>query len=251
MIKSERLNRILTLVAQRGFASLEDISREIAVSESTVRRDIVELDREGKLTRERGGASGLRTASFRMVDQKLIIREKIEGEAKTRIAKRALELLEPGMTVYIDAGSTTLTMAKLLPNGFPITVVTNSFSLAHVVAERNISTYLIGGLFKLTTDATVGPIAEEFLGHFHFRYGFMGANAVDPGKGFMTPDVSEAAVKRQAIASSETPVFLVDRTKFDSQSVVAFAPLKGATAITDYIDRAQRYPGLKIMEVEQ
>lgn len=249
MIKKERQEKILALVKAKGYASLEEVERFLSISESTVRRDIVEMDKQGLLMRERGGASSLRTNSFPLIDQKLIVRERIETESKVRIAKAALGMIKPDSTIYLDAGSSTLMFAKLLSRDLRIAVVTNSLTIATTVSEKEISTFLVGGSLKVTTDATVGPMAEEALSRFHFRQAFMGANAVDPDLGFMTPDVSEASLKRKAVESCDEAVFLVDRTKFDSKSVVSFSPLEGRVAVTDYVDSKNRYERLSIVEV--
>lgn len=249
MIKKEKEDKILAFVKSKGYVSMEEISSFINISPSTVRRYIMDMDKEGLLVRERGGASSIKTNAFPMVDQKLIVRERLEAESKVKIAKTALSLIEQNTTIFIDAGSTTLILAKLLPTDMRITVVTDSLTIARVTSEKGINTYLIGGVLKITTDATVGPMAEEELSKFHFKQAFMGANAVDPEYGFMTPDFSEANLKRKAVGLAEDVVFLVDKTKFETKSVVSFASLDGNTAITDFKDVDKKFSSLKIMEV--
>lgn len=249
MIKNERKDKILALVKSKGYVTLEEIANYLDISESTVRRDIVEMDSDGLLIRERGGASSLKTNTFPMIDQKLIIRERLESESKLKIAKQALSLIENDSTIFLDAGSSTLALARILPQGMRITVVTDSLTIARTVSEKGINTYLIGGILKLTTDATVGPMAEEELSKFHFKQAFMGANAIDPELGFMTPDFSEASLKKVAVKCSEQVYFLVDSTKFNNRSVISFASLSGNYAITDFVDTASLFGDLKIMGV--
>lgn len=250
MMKSERQNRIIELVKREGYCSLDTIAKELGVSSSTVRRDIEFLDSNGALVRERGGASRSRSNEFSMYDQKLNVRMKLEAESKKAIAQAALKLIQPGSTIFMDAGSSTLTLAKLLPSDLRITVVTDSLSVSRVLAEKGIATFLIGGTLKPTTDATVGPMAEEQIRHFFFSQAFMGANAVDRELGFMTPDISEACTKRAACESAGQVVFLADRSKFNIKSVISFAPLKGQLVITDYVDSDHSFPSLKLVEVK-
>ncbi len=132
----------------------------------------------------------------------------MNAENKLLIAKRAINLIRPDSTIYIDAGSSTLTLANNLPTDLRITVVTNSLSIARTVSEKGINTYLIGGALKITTDATVGPMAEE-------------------------------------------TIFLIDGSKFNTKSVVTFAPLKGAKVITDFIDTKEEFTDLILLEVNQ
>lgn len=248
MIKTERQDKLLEIVGKNGYVTLGDISKALSISESTIRRDIVELDQQGKLKRERGGASALNLNGFQMIDQKLAVREKIEAAAKERIARKALSFIKPDMSIYLDSGSTPLILAKSLPKSFPLTVVTPAFSIAQVIAQKGIRVYLIGGQLKLTTDAMVGPLAEEMVKKFKFNLGFLGANAVSPQRGFSTPDVMEANMKVTAARCADVPIFLVDKTKFGTDSVYAFFPLQGATAITDFEDRDGQYQDLTIVE---
>lgn len=251
MTKKERKDRLLALIKSKGYVSLEEIAKDLDMSESTVRRDIVEMDKEGLLVRERGGASSIKTAAFFLADQKLVVRERMNAENKLLIAKRAINLIRPDSTIYIDAGSSTLTLANNLPTDLRITVVTNSLSIARIVSEKGINTYLIGGALKITTDATVGPMAEEEISKFHFKQAFMGANAVDKFYGFMTPDYAEANFKKKAIQMAEETIFLIDGSKFNTKSVVTFAPLKGAKVITDFIDTKEEFTDLILLEVNQ
>jgi len=250
MIKKERQELILSLIKSSGYISITEIAKRLSISESTIRRDIVELDKLGQLNRERGGASTSSQNNFSMVDQHLIIRENIEAESKKLIAEKALSLIEYDSTIFIDAGSSTLTLAKALPFGLKITIVTNSLTIARITSSKEITTLLIGGNFKLTTDAIVGVMAERELENFHFKQAFMGANAVNPKYGFMTPDYTEASLKKKAIQQSENVYFLVDKTKFNKHSVVSFSSLEDVYAITNYVDEKGEFSNLKILEVK-
>lgn len=136
MTKKERKDRLLALIKSKGYVSLEEIAKDLDMSESTVRRDIVEMDKEGLLVRERGGASSIKTAAFFLADQKLVVRERMNAENKLLIAKRAINLIRPDSTIYIDAGSSTLTLANNLLTDLRITVVTNSLSIARKLYQR-------------------------------------------------------------------------------------------------------------------
>ena len=224
------------------------MSDALDCSESTIRRAVEELSATGKLARERGGASSTIVSDFFSSDQNLITRERIDAPIKKKLAEKALTLIKDNMTIYIDAGSTTLYLARMISN-LSITVVTNSFTIAKVLTERHINTFLIGGQLKLTTDAAVGPMAAESISRFTFNYGFFGSNGVTPEKGFSTPDMGEAYIKRTGIQNSLISVFLVDANKFNKDSVVSFCALKDKIIITDYKDIEGKYKDAKLMEV--
>ncbi|MFA6796694.1 MAG: DeoR/GlpR family DNA-binding transcription regulator [Bacilli bacterium] len=248
MIRKQLFANIINLIDSHGFATYKEMSDALNCSESTVRRAVEELSASGKLTRERGGASSTIVSDFFSSDQNLITRERIDAPIKKKLAEKALTLIKDNMTIYLDAGSTTLFLARMISN-LSITVVTNSFTIAKILTERHINTFLIGGQLKLTTDASIGPMAIEAISRFTFNYGFFGSNGVTPENGFSTPDMGEAYIKRIGIEKSLKSVFLVDANKFNKNSVVSFSTIKDKTIITNYKDTEGKYKDAKIMEV--
>jgi len=248
MIKSYIYSSIITNVNSKGFATYHDLNSILECSESTIRRAVDELANQGKLIKERGGASSLLINDFFTSDQNLLTRERIDAPIKKRIALKAKDLIKDDMTIYLDAGSSTLYLARKLTN-ISVTVVTNSFTIAKLLTEKHIDTILIGGQVKLKTDATIGPVAINALSKFTFNYGFFGANGVTPEKGFSTPDLSEAHIKKVAIKNSLKSVFLINGSKFNNNSIVSFADIKGKIIITNYKDENHKYDEAEFIEV--
>lgn len=247
MVKSYIFSKIISTINSKGFATYHELSEILNCSESTARRAVNELSNQGKLIKERGGASSLIVGDFFTSDQNLLTRERIDAPIKKRLALKALELIKDDMTIYIDAGSSTLYLARELSNT-NITVVTNSFTIAKLLTEKYINTILIGGQIKLKTDAVIGPLAINAISRFTFNYGFFGANGVTPEKGFSTPDLEEAHIKEVAIKNSLKSVFLVNDTKFNKNSIVAFASLDDKIIITNYRDEHHKYAPAEFIE---
>lgn len=247
MVKSYIFSNIISTINSKGYASYHELSDILNCSESTVRRAVNELSNQGKLIKERGGASSLIIGDFFTSDQNLLTRDRIDAPIKKKLALKALSLIEDDMTIYIDAGSSTLYLARELTNT-NITVVTNSFTIAKLLTEKHINTILIGGQIKLRTDAAIGPLAVDALSKFTFNYGFFGANGVTPEKGFSTPDLEEAHIKKVAIKNSLKSVFLVNSTKFNKNSIVSFSDLTDKIIITNFQDEHNKYSSAKIIE---
>ncbi|MEE0771821.1 MAG: DeoR/GlpR family DNA-binding transcription regulator [Anaerovoracaceae bacterium] len=236
MLQNIRREKILNKLEINRAVKVADLVRELNTSESTIRRDIVELDREGKLKKVFGGAvpveAGMVTISTDVAE-----REQINTEEKDRIARFAATLIENGDFVYIDAGTTTYRMIDHIENK-SATYVTNGIVNARALVHKGFDVYMIGGILRPMTEAAVGPSAVDALNSFSFTKCFMGTNGIDLVKGFSTPDISEAAVKSAAIRNSGTSFILADHTKFGVVSSVSFAELGDAYIITDKVDDA-------------
>ena len=142
MLVDERRHLIAEAVLARGAATVPELSREFGVSQVTIRSDLEALDRQGMLTRNRGGAVANRTARFTPAFQE---QSSVHRDAKQAIAARAAERLEDGDWVLIDSGSTTLYVLDFLA-GRRVTAAVNSvYSMNKLVDMPEIESILIGG----------------------------------------------------------------------------------------------------------
>ncbi len=247
MLREERFTKIVDYVNQMKYASLEDLMNLTDSSESTIRSDLVELDKLKRIVRLRGGAQALDTTSpsFEM-DMKA--KAKIESAAKIEIGIFASTFVRPRSLIYIDAGTTTFSFAKNLTTR-DITVVTNSNEIGEYLTQQGIEVIVTGGKIKLTTDAYTGAFAVDSISRFSFDQGFFGTNGIDLKQGFTTPDYEEALVKKTAIEHCKEAYVLSDHTKFNTISAVSFSQLDDITIITDKCDD-ERYKKFNVKEVE-
>lgn len=228
MLKSKRKQLILEKVMKDKFVSLEYLVKALDTSESTVRRDLDELESERKLRRVHGGAESLHFLQEEESNQEKSIKNIQE---KTRIAQKAASLIQEYDVIFIDAGTTNELLVNELHDP-SVTVVTNSIHHATKLVERNIPTVIIGGVVKRSTDASIGGVALNQIGQLNFDKAFIGMNGIDDGF-FTTPDMEEGAVKRAILENAKRTYVLADASKLGNTSFAKVAPVSRARLITN------------------
>jgi DeoR/GlpR family transcriptional regulator of sugar metabolism len=205
----QRRQRILDIVSARRAARLEDLSHALGVSMATVRRDLDELSSQGLLHRVHGGA----VATERPPEPHFEVKAAEAAEEKERIAARAVSLLAPDETIYLDSGSTTLAVARLLRGWDRLTVVTNSLPIANELGGQGPKLIMIGGEFRPTSQAFVGPLSRHLLQNLHVGKAFIGTYALSLEEGLSTTDASEAFTKVLALERATEVIVLADSRK--------------------------------------
>ena len=210
----QRRQRILDIVSGRRAARLEDLSLALGVSTATVRRDLDELAAQGLLRRVHGGA----VATERSSEPHFEVKVAEAAEEKERIAARAVSLLAPDETIYLDSGSTTLAVARLLRGWDRLTVVTNSLPIANELGGQGPRLILIGGEYRPTSQAFVGPLSRHLLEHVHVSKALVGTYALSLEDGLSTTDASEAFTKALALDRATEVIGLADSRKLGTTS---------------------------------
>lgn len=222
MFADERKNRILALLEESLSLSVVDLAVGLGVSETTVRRDLHDLEVHGRLKRTHGGAVALEVATFEPSLQDKVV---LYPEEKINIARIAIERIYPGDAILLDAGATTLEIAKRLPD-VEMTVVTNSLSIAHVLSSyRKLNLFVLGGELGRTTGALVGPMAVQMLRQLNVDKVFLGATAIDLERGITTHNPMEAATKRAMIRAAKEVLLVADSSKLGQISLVKFCEI--------------------------
>lgn len=232
MLTQERQQIIIELVNKEGSVTQTKLCEILDASESTVRRDLEQLDKEGMLKKVRGGA--ISTESNSLYERNVEEKEILFSEEKTRIAKHAASIIKDGDVVYLDAGTTTERMIDYL-NCKDVLFVTNAIVLAKKLAYRGFKVCVPAGEIKIATEAIVGAECVISIQHYNFNKCFMGANGISINGGYTTPERNEAIVKTAAINQSRKAYVLADHSKFDKMQAITFAGLKDCTLITDRI----------------
>ncbi len=234
MLTEKRHEQILKLLEERGSITVTEAKDILGASESTVRRDITVLDREGKLVKVFGGAVALAQSAVMAYEYTVAQKQDLNMEEKKRIARYAASLIEPEDFIYLDAGTTTAYMLDYIGEK-NVTFVTNAVAHAQRLVSMKKKVLLIGGELKATTEAVVGSQAIRTIQGYHFTKGFFGSNGVARKSGCTTPDASEAMVKQTAMEQCASCYVLCDESKFGHVSSVTFAPFHGTTIITDRV----------------
>lgn len=231
MLTTERQQVILTLLAEKQTIKMQEIVELTNASESTIRRDLTELENEHKLERIHGGAT---ISSRKLHEPSMIDKTSKNMQEKMRIAKYAASFIQEGDCIFLDAGTTTLHMIPHLRNK-KVVVVTNGLTHVEALIEQEVTTYLTGGYVKGKTRALVGPQAIQSLQNYRFDRCFLGANGFDITFGYTTPDPEEAAVKYQASQLAKKTYVVADHTKYGQVSFSKIDMLHRATLITDEV----------------
>jgi len=209
MFAEERKAEILQLVESGKPVKVGDLSERFEVSESTVRRDLQELENVGLIQRTHGGAISIQSSLELSYQEKEIL----FYDEKQKIAKAAVDLVKDGETVFLDTGTTTLQIAYAL-RGRTITVATNSMDIAQVFADDpQVEVIVLGGSLRKSIRSLVGFLTNEMLASLHFDKVFLAANAVDPDFGVTTPNLIEAETKRHMVKVGKEVILVVDHSK--------------------------------------
>jgi len=232
MYAPERQQAILGLARSDGRVDVNGLAEIFDVTPETIRRDLTSLERRGVLSRVHGGAIPVDRLSMELAVSE---RFSMNAAQKDRIAKAALDQLPDGGSIIIDAGTTTVRFADILPTDRALTVVTHGLPIAGLLAERpNITLHLVGGQVRPGTLAAVGSWAEREYSGVFADVAFAGTNGISPARGLTTPDIAEAAVKRALMRSARRTVVLADHSKFGREEFAHVSHLTEVdTIITD------------------
>ncbi len=209
---------ILEQIHNQSRVSVLELSQFFKVSESTIRRDLKELEDSKLIKRTHGGAIPFENVNF---EPTFIEKEDKLRREKELIVKKAVEFIDEGDTILLDSGTTIFYLVKELKKLKNLTVVTNSIIFAQELQDvQGIEVMITGGMLRKETLALVGPFAEQSLSMIKVDKAFIGTNGIDIHEGITTPNLIEAATKRKMIKSAKQVILLTDHTKLDK---VAFA----------------------------
>ena len=202
--------RLVELLRIEGSRSVAEIAEALGVSESTVRRSLRRLAREGRVIRNYGGAQ----LSGEQVSRHLAPADPA-AEAKRAIGAAAAELIPDGATVILSSGSTVLELARRLHNR-RLTVITNAIDVVCALAdEPQISVVVLGGTLLRRSRSLIGHLTNLAIRDLRADYLFMGSSAIDLEHGFMTEDVGEIDTDRALRSIARECVVLADASKLD------------------------------------
>lgn len=224
MLPDQRRDKVLELVENGGFSSLKELVHEIGVSESTVRRDLEELERIGQIRRTRGGAAYV-GESLTTFDER---RSRAHAE-KQRIGRRAAELIGSGETILLDGGTTTLEVARNLA-GKSLQVVTNSLPIVNLlVAASDIELMYLGGYLYPKTGVALGELTIQALESIHARRLVMSVGGIT-AEGLFNSNSLLVQTERQMMEAADEVIVVTDSEKLGHSELAHLCPL-------DQIDR--------------
>lgn len=215
MLAEKRRTRLLELVRRHGYAPLPDLVKALDVSESTIRRDLAHLEREGAAQRTHGGA--YYTGPSPNLPH-FELRQSNQWDKKRAIAHAASALIEDNSAVLLDGGSTTYELARLLV-GRQLQIVTNSLPVASLfTAAPGADLIVVGGYVHGRSGTVQGPHAEKMIRSLNVRQAIISSAGINE-RGLFNSNLQTAAAEQAMIEAAEEVIGVIDSTKFGHQSL--------------------------------
>lgn len=234
MLPLHRQRRILAHVAEHGSSSVADLADLCRVSEMTIRRDLMLLERNRAIRRTHGGAVSISSPLLELTFDAKVSRQR---ELKDRLARFAVkQCLHDGMVISLEGGTTITAVAQHIDPKSKLTILTNGVRTAAALLRLLPECTVIcsGGTLREVSHTMVGPLAEQFFTQFHAQTAFFSAIGMTPEHGFVDADLLESEAKRAMAAGADRRILLLDSTKFGVRSFkTTFRPAEIDVLITD------------------
>lgn len=211
MFEAERLQKILKFLDGKQAVSVQQLSQELFVSCTTIRRDLNELQRQGLVKRIHGGAVLIAGDAQELP---LYMRKKQNSAAKELIALRAVTHIRDGQVLFLDASSTVQHLVPHLAGFRDLTIITNGLKTAQELSDLPHKVYCTGGLQLHNSSAYVGHIAERTIREFNADIFFFSSRGLAADGRITDASGEETQLRRVMLEHSKTHIFLCDSSKF-------------------------------------
>lgn len=228
MFIAERQTKIIEMIQQNGSVQVEYLAKKLNVSQMTIRRDLKKLTDDGIIERCHGGA---------VVKQEVTYAEKqiCNQEVKKLISLKCVELVKENDVVYLDSGTTTYEIAKVICNIPGILVVTNDLEIAQFLKNSDTELIVCGGTVQKSTGSMYGYYATQMMESLHFDVGFFGTASIDDKYQVLTPTIEKAFLKKLLLKNCNRSYLVADYSKFNRIAMYKVADLVDYSGIiTDY-----------------
>ncbi len=233
---SERRETILHYLAQKNFITVKDMAELIHVSEPTIRRDFAELEKEGVIRRNHGGASYLSEGEY---EWPFTFRNRSNIDKKTYIAGLASSYIKAGDTIFLDSSSTCYCIAKELAKFDSLRVLCQGLPAIRALSENeSITIECLCGTYFPKRDAIYGADAINFINQRHAKYCILSTSTLNLDYGLMDNAEEEIGMKQAFAKNADKVMLLVDSSKFDKTSYYRTVPFDDI----DIIVSDQRLP---------
>lgn len=223
MIPIARRNKIKKIILEKKSVTINELSELFDLTEETIRRDLKYLEDENFLTRTYGGAyisEGVQN------DVNVNLREHIHVEGKEKIAKKCVEFIQSGDSIFLDASTTSLFIANLLKD-MRLTIVTNSVKIMNTLIDNsNINLVFIGGSISSRSMSSLGRSAELTMQNYFFDSAFISCRSISMQHGITDSNEQQAEIRKIAIEHANKVNLVVDYTKFDKTSFASICSFR-------------------------
>lgn len=208
MIPLERKRKILDLLEENNFMSVNNLAKKIYVSQMTIRRDLKQLESEKLIRIVRGGAEAVKADEVVSTNYSYSYRQNLESDVKRQLASIAVSKIENGDTIYIDTSSTASYIAEIISPELDVQIITSSFQTAKILAERNISHTLIGGYYHEHEKSFLGMVSEICTNGFEIDKMFFSSQGIIPGDYVYDSSEEETQMRQKFLKKSKKKYFM-------------------------------------------
>lgn len=227
MLSKERMYRIINILEEKSFVTVKELMDEFQISRSSIMRDLIELENQGLIQRERGGAvkkdvSVLTLSTLN--EQPVINKENLYIKEKQAICKNAAQHIKDGDCIYIDSGTTPVYLLSYISDKRVKIITPSTYLIRKLPNNFRGDIYLLGGEFKKSYDMSFGPLTLEMINQFNFDHAFFSTNGVDLKNGeVFIFEFSIGAVKRAIMKRCFNNYLLIDSSKFDIKALCTWS----------------------------
>lgn len=224
----DRQETIMLYLKSHNMATVEQLVKITNASPATIRRDLIKLDAEGSIIRTHGGVALNQFIPFQPTTNEKITKQIVEKE---RIAEYAASLITAGSSVLLDAGTTTLCIAKKITH-IPLRVITTDLHIALLLSEyKQIEVIMAGGRIDTSSQSCIGNQSIHYLKNINPDFAFISCNSWSLEKGVTAPTEEKAALKRALQQNAMRQILVADSSKYGKYSLFSVAKLNEFTDI--------------------
>ncbi len=224
MFATERQSMIVEMIRRYGSVQVDMLAQELGVSAMTIRRDLVKLEEENKIERCHGGAVAKQEETY--ADKQIS-----HQHEKQKLAEICAAFVSEGDTIFLDAGTTTYEIARLIRDIKGILIVTNDLEIAQLLKSSEAELFICGGSVQKSTGSMFGRYATQMLEDFKFDAGFFGAASINEDFEVTTPTSEKMWLKRHTPMQCRRSYLVVDQSKFGRQAMTRINHLGDYTGI--------------------
>jgi DeoR family fructose operon transcriptional repressor len=220
MLTEDRYETIYHILEEKNTATIGYLKKSMYVSETTIRRDLTEMEKRGIVKRVWGGVMLLKCP-----DSPGFVRLNVNKKEKEAIAKTAVSFVHDSSSIFIDSSSTCVYLARELKNFKNLTIITNSIDILNTLKYfSGVTVYLTGGILTENYDMT-GKLTLDGIKQFYTDYSFISCSGITVEQGIMGKDMARLPIQQEMLRNSGTKILLCDSGKAGRKSLLSVASL--------------------------
>ncbi|MCD8295298.1 MAG: DeoR/GlpR family DNA-binding transcription regulator [Clostridia bacterium] len=225
-MKRERIEEIADILDKRGKMTLEQLEEVFpSVSQMTLRRDLFQLEEDGRIIRVRGGAMSVKEVQ-KVSGEAYIKKTTINTDSKITIAQKAASLIDRDSCIFLDGGTTAMYLSKEMPD-IPCNVFTNGIAVAMELAQKkNVNITVVGGQLMKDNLSTSSPAAKEYFDRTNFEIAIVSATAFTPDQGFSCNSQIESDLLKNVFKKARMVYMMLDSSKIGKINPYTFATIE-------------------------